>query len=315
MAMKGTLHIANSPVSWGVLEFEGLQRNRISYQQMLDELAEAGYAGTELGDWGYMPTKAEDLQAEMVQRGLTLLGAFVPVALKDRAAHAPGEAHALKVAGLLAEVTAFSDSDHEPLLVLADDNGTDPVRTQNAGRVKPGMALSDQEWQIFAHGTQRIASAVKNETGLRTVFHHHCAGYVETPGELARLLEMTDPQVLGLVFDTGHFMYGSGTNDPQVVLDGLDRFADRIWYLHLKDCHPEIATRARTEGWDYFEAVGNGLFCELGQGAVDFPAVVAWLAEAGYQGWAAVERDVFPGMGTPGESARRDRDYLRSIGV
>ncbi len=276
---------------------------------MLDELAETGYTGTELGDWGFMPTDPAVLRMELQQRALTMLGAFVPVALKNPDTHDSGEADALKVARLLTAVM----NDHKPFLVLADDNGVDPVRTQNAGRITPEMGLSEAEWRIFAQGAERIAQAVLTETGLRTVFHHHCAGYVETPDEIARLLALTDPSLLGLVFDTGHYMYSSGGINPECVQEGLSRFADRIWYMHFKDCQPEIAHRARTKGWDYFEAVRRGIFCELGQGCVDFPAVVASLRRRGYYGWICVEQDVLPGMGAPRKSALRNREYLKTL--
>ena len=117
---------------------------------------------------------------------------------------------------------------------------------------------------------------MRAETGLKTVFHHHCAGYVETQDEIARLLELTDPQILGLVFDTGHYTYGSGGAD---AVAALDRFRERIWYVHLKDCHPGVAAQARTRGWDYFQALRHGVFCELGKGSVDFPGVLRRLAE------------------------------------
>ena len=63
----------------------------------------------------------------------------------------------------------------------------------------------------------------------------------------------------------------------------------------------------------YFEALRHGVFCELGQGCVDFAAVLRWLKETGYQGYTLVEQDVLPGMGNPKDSARRNREYLRSI--
>ncbi len=87
---------------------------------------------------------------------------------------------------------------------------------------------------------------------------------------------LTDPHALGLVFDTGHYAYGSGGAD---VVAGLERFKDRIWYIHFKDCQPEIAAAARAGGWDYFEALRHGVFCELGKGCVDFPAVLRWLKQ------------------------------------
>jgi inosose dehydratase len=306
------IQIGNAPCSWGALEFEGMQAERIGYAQMLDELRATGYTGTELGDWGFMPSEPVALRAELDERELTLTGAFVPAALKDQGAHAAGEADALRVARLLA---AVGRQDQPPFLVLADTNGTDPARTANAGRVTPQLELSAAEWQVFAAGAERIARAVREATGLRTVFHHHCAGYVETPDEIARLLDLTDPDALGLVFDTGHYAYGSGGNDGAAVLDGLNRFRERIWYVHFKDCEPQVAARARAEGWDYFTAVRHGVFCELGQGLVDFPTIAEWLRAQGYRGYITVEQDVLPGMGAPKASAQRNRAYLETIGL
>lgn len=300
------LKVGNAPCSWGTLEFESAKGEQIGFSRMLDELAVTGYTGTELGDWGYMPTDPPVLSAELERRGLVMLGAFVPVAMKYRASHAPGVAAAVKTAKLLAAV----GKDPKPFLVLADDNGSVPERTLNAGRVTPQMGLSEEEWHVFAEGANLVARTVLAETGLRTVFHHHCAGYVETPHEIARFLELTDPEAIGLVFDTGHYAYGAGSAD---VVAGLQRFKDRIWYVHFKDCQPEVAAQARVQGWDYFEALRHGVFCELGKGCVDFPSALRWLKHTGYDGYTLVEQDVLPGMGAPAESARRNREYLRSI--
>lgn len=298
------IKVANAPCSWGVLEFD-LEGKAAGYAQVLDEIAETGYTGTELGDWGFMPTDPKQLRKEIHSRGLTLLGAFVPVALKDPAAHASGVEVAIRAARLMAEAegdTAF--------IVLADDNGKIPMRTQNAGRIQPEHGLTEAEWKIFAEGAEKVAGAVKKETGLRTVFHHHCAGYVERPIEVDMLMKSTNPALLGLCFDTGHYRFGGG--DP---ISCLRTYKDRIWHVHFKDCQPEIAAKARAEQWDYFTSVRNGIFCELGKGEVDFPLIKAELEKIGYDGWIVVEQDVLPGMGKPKESAQRNRDYLASIGL
>ncbi|HNR30281.1 MAG TPA: TIM barrel protein [Candidatus Hydrogenedentes bacterium] len=310
--MSASIRIGNAPCSWGSLEFEGMEGKGIGYAQMLDELAETGYAGTELGDWGYMPTVPGALRAELERRSLTMLGAFVPVALKHKERHAPGTAVAVRTARLLAAVAA---PDYAPCLVLADENGTVPARTQNAGRVTADLALSADEWAVFAAGAEEVARAVRDDTGLRTVFHHHCAGYVETPDEIAALMRRTDPELLGLVFDTGHYALGTGSPATDAVLEGLDRFADRIWYMHYKDCAPEVAARVREQRLDYFEAVAQGVFCELGQGCCDFARGSAWLRDRAYDGWICVEQDVLPGMGAPRDSARRNREFLRGLGL
>ncbi len=298
------MKIANAPCSWGVLEFE-LEGEAAGYTQVLNEIVETGYQGTELGDWGFMPTDPAQLREEIHSRGLTLLGAFVPVMLKDSNAHAAGIEVAVRTACLLAEVEG-----DQPFIILADDNGKVPERTQNAGRVLPQHGLNQSEWQIFAKGAEKVAEAVKKEAGLRTVFHHHCAGYVERPDEIDILMRSTDPALLGLCFDTGHYRFGGG--DP---IAGMQAYKERIWHVHFKDCQPEISKRSRTEKWDYFTSVKNGIFCELGKGDIEFPLIKTELKKIGYEGWIVVEQDVLPGMGKPKESARRNRDYLDSIGL
>jgi len=303
------IRFGNAPCSWGTIEGWG---QGIGYGQMLDELKAAGYGGTELGDWGYMPTDPERLRLELASRGLTMLGAYEGVYLLEPAEHAAGEQRVLRTARLLKRVADVGDG-WQPLVVLADEHSRDPLRFEHAGRVRPEMSLSARQWKVFAAGADRIARAVQDETGLRTVFHHHCAGYVETPWEIEALLEHTDERLLGLVFDTGHYLYGLGANEPQRVLEGLERFWGRVWYVHYKDCHPLVASEARSKGWNYKEAVGKGVFCELGKGQIDFGALTQKLQALGYDGWITVEQDVLPGMGEPKESAERNRRYLRQV--
>jgi len=298
------IKIANAPCSWGVLEFE-LEGEAAGCEQVLDEMKACGYAGTELGDWGFMPTDPKSLRAEMDKRDFRLLGAFVPVLMKDATKHAAGVEQAVKTARLMADA-GFP----EAFIVLADENGSIPERTNNAGRITSSMGLSNGEWKTFAEGANRIAREVKEQTGLRTVFHHHCGGYVETPEEIDTLLSLTDPEYLGLVLDMGHYMFGGG--DP---LQALKKYADRIWHIHFKDCDPAIATKSRQEGMDYFQSVNAGVFCELGKGAVDFQAIVTELHRQNYDEWIVVEQDVLPGMGNPQTCAFRNREFIRTLGL
>ena len=69
-----TFRVGNAPCSWGTLEFDETQGNQIEFSRMLDELVETGYTGTELGDWGYMPTDASALRNELEKRHLVMLG-------------------------------------------------------------------------------------------------------------------------------------------------------------------------------------------------------------------------------------------------
>jgi inosose dehydratase len=298
------IHLANAPCSWGVLEFDR-ESATAPYGQVLDEIRQTGYVGTELGDWGFMPTDPARLHDELARRELALVGAFVPVALARADAHAGGVAAAVRTAQLMRAAGA-----NEAFIVLSDDNGSVPVREQQAGRITPDLGLPETGWRTFADGAHAIARAVHEQTGLRTVFHPHCGGYVETPQEIDALLWHTDPSLVGLVLDTGHIVYGGGD-----VLDVLDRHASRIWHVHFKDCDAAVAGQSRAAGRGYLQAVRSQLFCELGKGDVNFAAVLHALDRHGYEGWIVVEQDVFPGYGSPAQSAARNRAYLRSLGI
>ncbi len=298
------IKIANAPCSWGALEFD-LEAEAPGFEQVLDEMKDTGYLGTELGDWGFMPTEPSALRKEIAGRELDLLGAFVPVNFVDASAHEEGIASALRVAGLMHDA-GYSHA----FIVLADENGSVPTRTKNAGRISAEMGLSGEQWDTFAKGVEAVAKAVKDKYGMRCVFHHHCAGYVETPQELEQLLQRTDPSLLGLCFDTGHYAFGGG--DP---LEGLQKWKDRIWHVHFKDYSEVVGAQGREKEWDYFEAVKNGVFCELGKGSVDFSGAKKKLENMQYEGWIVVEQDVLPGMGSPKICADNNRQFLKTIGL
>ena len=209
------IQVANAPCSWGALEFE-LEGKSLGFNEVLDEMVETGYAGTELGDWGFMPTNPQELQEVLNNKNLQLLGAFVPVALVNEDAHQKGIELALKTAGLM-----FDAGFKNAFIVLADENGSVEERTKNAGRINNGMSLNSEQWKIFAKGAEAVAHAVKEKYGMRTVFHHHCAGYVETPMEVAKLMSLTDPSLLGLCLDMGHYAFGGG--DPEEALEKILR--------------------------------------------------------------------------------------------
>lgn len=300
------IKIANAPCSWGALEFDLEEKSEeIGFAQVLDEIKETGYIGTELGDWGYMPTDPNLLRKEIEKRGLDLLGAFVPVALANRSTHVEGTKRALQVAKLM-----YDAGYKNAFIVLADDNGSVPQRTQNAGRITAEMGLSESQWQLYASGAERVAKVVKDKFGLRTVFHHHCAGYIETPEEINKLMALTNPELLGLCLDTGHYAFGGG--DP---MDALQKHANRIWHVHFKDFDPMAAELSKVADGDYFDSLQRGVFCELGKGSVNFKTIVDALNDHGYRDWVVVEQDILPGMGAPKKCAQANRDYLRTFGL
>jgi inosose dehydratase len=289
------IRIANAPVSWGIMEVEGWSPP-FPPAQFLEELKGAGYEGTELGPYGYLPTDPRVLGVELTRRSLTLTSAFVPLRLKDPACDIEP---ARKVAALLQALGA-------DYLVLAD--ALWPEREAVAGRVlESGVGFSERDWQTAAANIGKV-SALAALYGLRCVFHHHAGSYIETPEECARLLELTD---LGLCLDTGHYAYGGG--DPVEAVESLGR---RIEYLHFKDLHPTRLAEACERRFGFLDGVRHGVFCPLGEGMVRFPALLEALRAIDYDGWAVVEQDVDatnPSALPPVEHARASRRYLRSM--
>ena len=292
------IKIGTAPVSWGIMEVEGWGGQK-DYREMLDEMAEAGYEGTELGPYGYLPADPERLISELSSRGLRLVSAFVPVALAEPERHESSFREAMKVAELLAKSAAR-------LIVLADEMSE--ARMAVAGRViEDRDGMRDPGWDSAVSILTRVALACR-EFGLATTFHHHAGTYIETPKEIERLCASTDPGLIGLCLDTGHYFYGGG--DP---VKAVEKYGSRIWHVHLKDVRPDVLGSVRREGLNFLDAVRRGVFCELGEGAVDFPALEQRLLNCAYDGWAIVEQDVDttqPGV-RPFESALRSRQYLR----
>lgn len=296
------MRVGNAPVSWGIFEVAGLSGN-LPYQLVMDEIAAAGYEGTELGPWGYYPTDPARLRSDLRQRGLALASAFCPVDLTDPREHGKAEAQTLEVADLLQTLGTRE-------VILADPQR--PPRAACAGRAGPTDELPPSLWQATADGLNRLGRTLASR-GMSAVFHHHVATYVETAAEIDHLLDATDPRTVGLCLDTGHATYGGA--DPVEI---LRRWSDRVRYVHLKDVDPRALERARTTGLDYAAGVRDGVFCPLGDGCVDFASVFAELRRINYDGWLIVEQDVIVDEAggaakSPLEAARQSYRFLQHL--
>jgi inosose dehydratase len=295
------IRIGTAPVSWGIMEVKTAWGRNQTFDSVLDEMVSAGYNGTELGPWGFLPTSPKELMAELSPRKLDLIGAFVPIALAQPELHQAGLESAVTTARLLAECGA-------PFVVLAD--AMSERRMGIAGRVlEEKDGLNDRQWAAAAKLLEEVA-AEANTLGVRAVFHHHAGTYVETPLEIERLLSSTDPSLLGLCLDTGHYFYGGG--DPT---EAAKQYAARIWHVHLKDVRGNVLDCARKDKTGFLDAVGRGVFCPLGKGTVDIAGVIGALQARGYNGWVVFEQDVDPtkpGI-VPMESAAASRRYLRDM--
>jgi inosose dehydratase len=266
---------------------------------VLDEMVQAGYDGTELGPYGFLPTEPAHLKEELAQRGLALLGAFVPLPLATAERHEIGFQEAIKTADLLANSGA-------PFMVLADEMSD--ARMAVGGRASESDGMTSEQWREAAKLLARTAKECTRRR-LRPVFHHHVGTFIETPAELDLLCAVTDPELLGICLDTGHYYYGGG--DP---VEAVRRYGKRIQHLHFKDVSPATLELVRHEKVPYLDAVRRGVFCELGEGAVDLRKVVEQLSQTDFEGWAVVEQDVDttnPNV-RPLESAHRSRQYLRN---
>jgi len=296
------VRIGNAPVSWGIFEVAGLSTD-LPYQRVMDEIAAAGYEGTELGPWSYYPTDPVRLRSELQTRALALASAFCPLDLADPRQHEAAAAQALEVADVLQSLGTRE-------LILADPQR--PARSRCAGRAGLRDEMSPAAWQATAAGLNRIGQQLAGR-GMTAVFHHHVATFVETGPEIDRLLDSTDPATIGLCLDTGHAVYGGV--DPVAV---LRRWSDRVRYVHLKDVDPRALAHARSAALDYETGVRSGVFCPLGQGCVDFVGVFAELRRIGYDGWLIVEQDVIADGGagatvSPLDAARQSRAFLRHL--
>jgi inosose dehydratase len=300
MAIK----VASAPINWGIMEHIELPAE-YPYNRVLDEIKAAGYSGTELGPYGFLPADSTVLRNELGDRQLTLCSAFVDIELGNKAAHKDGLAFVSSSATLISEAGAR-------LLVLSDK--ITPERNATAGRRGDAnqISWSNAEWEAAAAAIREVINLCK-KVGLRVAFHHHAGSHVETPEEIDRLLSLLPADELGLCLDTGHYVYGGGD-----TIAFLEEQVSRIWCVHLKDVYDNKSAEARQKRMNFHQAVRHGIFAPLGKGSIDFPRVISLLQRGNFDGWVVVEADVLPGgvgADAPLANARAGRDYLRRLGI
>jgi inosose dehydratase len=298
------IRAASAPINWGIMEHVELPADYPS-GRVLDEIAKAGYSGTELGPYGFLPAEPATLRRELEKRSLTLCSAFLDVELGNSAAHEAGLAEVTRSANLISEAGA-------KLLVLSDK--ITPARNATAGRRSDCNQISwnEVEWKAAASAIHKIIARCKT-VGLRVALHHHAGGHVETPEEVDRLFSLFPANELGLCLDTGHYIYGGGD-----AVAFLEKQVSRVWCVHLKDIYDAKANEARRARMNFHAAVRHGIFAPLGKGSVDFPRVVSLLRNGNYDGWVVVEADVLPGgvgADSPLANAIAGREYLRKLGI
>ena len=294
-----TIQIGNAPCSWGV-EFADDPRNP-AWRKVLSDCAAAGYKGIELGPVGFMPEDPALLADALAEQDLTLIGGVV-----FRPFHDPERwDDVMDGAVRTCKALVAHGAQH---LVLIDS--ISPRRAPTAGRASEAEQMDAAEWSAFRDRIATVARMGAEEYGLTVGMHAHAAGFIDFEPELERLLDEVDDSILKICFDTGHHSYAGF--DPVAF---MKRHIDRISYMHFKDINPDVKANVIENRTDFYQACGQGIFCNLGDGDVDFPAVRQVLLDAGFDGWCTVEQDCDPlGDTSPVDDARANRAYLESIG-
>jgi inosose dehydratase len=271
-----SLRVASAPCTWGVWERTVDRDDLVAPRRMLETVRELGYTGIELGPPGYFGSDAATVSALLGEYDLALVGAFAPV----RIASDDGFRDDLPFLDSTIDILAATGA-AGPVVLAADEND---VRLAVAGRPDARRATSLQGDDL-KRAAERVQQATDRAAarGVAVAFHPHTATYIESPEEVAALLELTS---VDICFDTGHCIVGGG--DPVELL----RLAgDRIAHLHLKDVDPHILARVRSQELTVEQAWEQGLFCAFGEGSVDFAAVLSAPELAGLNGWAVLEQD------------------------
>ena len=288
------MKLATAPVNWNSPDVPEY-RAWTPYPQLLAEMRAAGYAATE---WGSnMPKDPGRLAADLQANGLRMLGGFVGLELRDPAKRGPEIQRGL-------EAGRFFRSLGGEYLIAADSG--DERRHQDAGHVDPDGGLNEEQWTSLGTGLNQLAAVLLQSEGIKLVFHNHVGTYVETEAETARLLDVTDPTLVGWCLDCGHLAYGGGD-----TLRMLERYGNRVAYVHIKDVDESLLHASREHGWSFQDALKKYIFSKLGQGAANVPTVIQALKEHGYDGWLVVEQDTT--SENPTDVARENREYLETV--
>jgi inosose dehydratase len=281
------LRFGTVPILWNNDDLRDLRGGFvIPPGEVLDAIQKTGFSGTELGR--NYPRDAATLRQELKSRGLTLSGAY----------YCPGLTDAARAEAALDDVEPFLEFLEatgceflvaaEPLesrrAAVAGRAGT--PREAGGGNAMPEVpALESAGWSSLAQALNELGWRCKGR-GIRLVFHNHAGTWVETPPEVARLLEATDPDRVGLCLDTGHWTVGGGD-----AAAAVRQHLPRLKYLHLKDVDPAVLAALRSEGFGFLEALRRRVFTELGTGCVDVAGIAEALRDAAWSGWIVSEQD------------------------
>jgi inosose dehydratase len=271
------LTLGTAPDSWGVWFPE--DDHQVGWKQYLDEIGQAGYSWTELGPSGFMPQDPSQLRDELDSRGLKLAGGTIFAGL-HRGAEALDDAVA--ACGKESRLLTALGARH---LVLLPEQYTD----MHGGSLLESAEIDPEQWKNLATGYDRLGKILFEEYGVDLVFHPHADTHVDTQQRVGRFLTDTDPRYVNLCLDTGHISYCDGDN-----IAIIERFPERIRYVHLKQVDPAIRRRVAEEKLSLAEAVPLGVMCEPPYGVPEMPPLLDALAAIDTDLFTIVEQDLYP---------------------
>ncbi|WP_084617241.1 sugar phosphate isomerase/epimerase family protein [Sinorhizobium arboris] len=280
--------LSNAPCSWGIFYPDN---PRVSASQYLDEVAAAGYRGTELGPYGFLPTDPAALQDALAARDLELVGTVHVHTFSDPHSGPQLLADAEKIGKLLHALGARS-------LTLMDEGNVYPSHA--VGR------LTDTQWRAMTGALRDTRALLLERFNITLAFHPHVATAVEFEEQIDRLLQDTE---IHLCFDTGHHAFWN--QDP---LAHMEKVWDRIDCMHLKNVDASVRARMLAGDLTVREAFEAGAMCPLPDGAVDIAAVARMLKERRFPGPVVVEQDYFEVMCEgPAQLAKRNAEFLKLL--
>lgn len=283
-----------APIAWTNDDLPELGGEN-TFQQCVSEMALAGFTGSEVGN--KYPRDPAVLKPMLELRGIEICNAWFSTFLISKPyeeTEAEFEKHVAFLAAMGAKVVGVSEQSYS----------IQGIQTQPVFEGK--YEMNDAEWALLCDGLNKLGKLSLEKYGVALTFHHHMGTVVQSGAETERLMVGTDPNYVGLLFDSGHFAY-CGENPVEMVT----KYASRIKHVHLKDIRPDVVKRVREEKLSFLEGVRQGAFTIPGDGCVEFDPIFKVLAESGYQGYMVVEAEQDPAKADPLEYAIRARKFIR----
>ncbi|MGG7518966.1 TIM barrel protein [Allorhizobium undicola] len=305
-----SITITTAPCCWGVDDVRN--PNLPAWELVFDEVKAAGYGGMELGPYGYVPLDIGKVSQALTSRGLYIVAGtiFHDLVSPDNREELLRQTH--EICALITKLPrppqAAGQRFPAPYLTVMDWGHDE--RDYAAGHSDRAPRLNDRDWQGMMDNIRAIADLARTAYGVRATIHPHAGGYIEFEDEIERLARDIKSEVAGFCLDTGHTWYAG--MDPVAT---LEKYADRLDYIHFKDIDRPVFERVMSERIRFFEACAQGVMCPIGNGCIDYPAIRDLLTQLDYQGFITVEQERDPrNAGGSLADVKLSRDYLGSVG-